>query len=144
MTTMRTRLLYGITVLAGTYVIACLSIAVSVGRHSPRLASLLSPPFFNFDHTYNTGIVFGFQIGSSKEQIGKSIAGDKAVAVDPSCWSDHRAGGSSLYSREKLQAHIMREATTCIAFPSGENVYLRFDDGTLVSVTVRFLRNEVI
>ncbi len=44
-----------------------------IGRSNAPLAALFSPPSFNFVEHYEDGSVYGFRIGSSKEEVVNQI-----------------------------------------------------------------------
>jgi hypothetical protein len=45
----------------------------NVGRYNPSLASLLSPPDFNFQATYDQGEVLGLRVGMSRAEFVEQL-----------------------------------------------------------------------
>ena len=68
---MTTRNIWVLTLAAGValyFVLALSPLRTAIGRTYPRVASLFSPPLFNFSAAYDSGSVLEFAVGMSRER----------------------------------------------------------------------------
>lgn len=118
--------------------------AKHVGRSSPRIASLLKPPLFNFDATYRNGQVLVFRVGMSKREMQELIDRERRLEVDPSCWNEPLASGASSYTRGEIAEAIERNSVSCIRY-KGEGLLIIKTTGDAISeIQSSYIRNELI
>jgi len=59
--------------LAAYAVVCASSIKAQIGRQHPGIASLLSPPMFNFHGEYSDGKVLKFEIGMNRQEFCRAL-----------------------------------------------------------------------
>lgn len=76
--TSRKLLIYGSIglLLIGYLVLSVSAVKYDIGRRSPFIAALLSPPTFNFLGRYREGRVRGFEMGMSREELAATIVAE--------------------------------------------------------------------
>jgi hypothetical protein len=117
-----------------------------IGRSSPSAASLFSPPWLNFAHTYSTGRVIDFRVGMTRAEV-------YALLV-----SRYSGGGAIIANCNAGQPYslipITRDLDVASASGGGDRICARLDpprlgttiyfkDDLVSSIKIRFIRMEL-
>jgi hypothetical protein len=58
------------------------SLPKRIGRQHPEIASLFSPPWFNYAMTYTDGVVLGFRVGSNRAQLREALLSTRVDVIE--------------------------------------------------------------
>ena len=91
-----------------------------IGRRSPELAAFLTPPTFNFHHSYTTGAVLGLNIGASRAELNVLLEkkfGESAILI-PTCGLGNvgRIGPAVRVSSQEA-ASLLERNQVCLHLP---------------------------
>jgi hypothetical protein len=115
-----------------------------VGRSSPRTASLLRPPLFNFSETYKDGRVLVFEVGMSKRELHNVVFSDSRIKIDPSCWGDYRAGGAKFYSRGQIANALRDNSVICVDYAEEGFLTIKTVGETVTEIQSYYIRTELL
>jgi hypothetical protein len=130
-------------VLTAYLVTAAPPIRNAVGRRNPSMASWLSPPLFNFDHTYRDGQVLGISIGMTRREVTEVLV-TRYVGrgiVFPDCDTGLIANAITLVAGIDA-ASVRTGEHLCAQLDSAQAIF-EFPGGVLVSVRVAYVRTEL-
>ena len=119
--------------------------ARDIGRTNPCAAANFQLPWFNFSETYTEGLALGVAVGSTKAEAIRS-AEQSGMQVDPSGWSDNRAGGVDLYGPMELHSKMLQQPY--LIFHDPENLegsmIINFRKDRVSNVEVYCINTEAI
>lgn len=119
----------------------------SIGRRSPAIASLFSPPWFNFDATYSTGKILQFTIGMNRNELGqflKSKYSDDAT-LQQGCGEVVESSSSRVRILSEEGLGLLRNKNLwCFQSPSRKlGIVFKLKNDRLAEVRIVFVRYSI-
>lgn len=98
------------------YILVAMSpIPRAIARDHPEAASFFRPPLFNFSADYEDGAVLGFRVGSSREELMRTLVADYAETGTLAAACGRESGARPLTVAESYVAPSYDEGASAIA-----------------------------
>jgi hypothetical protein len=146
----KSNLLQGLRWIVGLVLITYVAIALTpmkatIGRHSPRTASLFSPPSFNFSHMYSSGNVLGFSVGMSRQGLFQTLEQNYSDSADliVNCIVTTSESVVPITSDTNVAATYGGGDQLCARLDSERLAFhVDFEDDIVSGIRIVFVRNE--
>jgi hypothetical protein len=134
-----------VVLLLGYLLIAISPLKKTIGRNHPEVASLFSPPLFNFSTSYDSGSVLGFDVSSAQQDVFERLrsvyAGKSNLLVN--CVVTHADSVVPITPELDISATYGGGDKICVSLDGGRLILDFMLRGTTVSsIELAYIRTE--